>query len=548
MRFLLEKGAKLRDDVKNFATPWNIRESSNRAEMSVAIYSALLDADVTFDFEEVFHTALDKAELALAQRLLPKLRLSTPPNSRPGTPLSYASETYYNEPFQGLEGTPLSHAAEAGYEELVQQLLDAGFDPDAAVYDETKICTALTLAAENGHVATVELLWRGEAKTKFLADPAQFLLGSEYERICALVAQDIPDPNSTSESDERLLHRAAAHGHTRAIQTLLSRGADPRIPTATTLLTPLHYTVRSRNPAVLQLLFTHGAKPDIEARDSLGRTPLSYAAEGGCNAVVKFLLQHNARTDTHSTTLSTSLGDDVEKSRWDRSDPSPLPRHAVLEEPNPGGLTPLHYAASLGHAATVMLLLSHGAVVDARDAIGHTPLMLAAGDGARGAAQQLLDHGADSAATDDRGRTLLHYTAKGGWKGIAQLLLDTGKIDPGARDGEGKTALHHAARVRSVGVARVLLSKRTGAGTTTTGPERGLDLNTRDARGWTALHEAVEKSDNEMVIVLVQCSEVDPTIKNAEGETPLAIARKKWNPEVRDTLERRMGIESVGSD
>ena len=548
VRFLLQEGAKLSDDVKSFTTPFRTRRSLNRSRMSVAIYSALLDAGVAFNFEEVFHNALDKAELALAQRLLPKLRLSAPPCPRADISSSYAADTFYGEPIQALEGTPLSHAAEAGYEELVQQLLDAGFDPDAAIPSETKTCSALTLAAENGHVAIVELLWRGEAKTKFLTDPAQFLLGSEYERICALVAQDIPDPNSTSESGERLLHRAAANGHTRAIQILLSRGADPRIPTTTTLQTPLHCAVRSRNPAVLQLLFAHGAKPDIEALDGLGRTPLSYAAEGGCNAVAKFLLQQNAKTDTHSNTYPQPLNNEKKKkSRWDRS---PLPRHAVLEQPNLGGFAPLHYAASMGQAATVILLLSHGAAVDARDAIGRTPLMLASGDGARGAAQQLLDHGADPAAIDDQGRTPLHHAAKGGWRGIAQLLLDTGKIDPGARDGEEKTALHHAAMVRSVGVARVLLSKRLGVvGTgTTAGSEPKLDPNARDARGWTALHEAVEESDNEMVIVLVRCPEVDPAVKNNEGEAPLAMARKGYNREVKDTLERRLGIESVDGD
>lgn len=554
VRFLLKKGAKLGNDFKSSTVSWYPRGSSKRSLMGaskrsqtgVAIYSALLDAGATFNFEEIFHTALDKAELALAQRLLPKLRPSTPPHPRPGTSSSYAAETDYEELFQGLDGTPLFHAAEAGYEELVQQLLDAGFDPDAAVHSGTKACTALTLAAENGHVSIVELLWRGEAKIKFLANPTQFLLGSEYERICALVAQDIPDPNFASEDRERLLHRAAAHGHARAVQILLSRGLDPRIATATTLQTPLHCAVRSRNSAILQLLFAHGAKADIEARDALGRTPLSHAAEGGCNAVAKFLLQHGAKTDTHSTTHSRPPDNEKKKYMWDRS---PLPRHAVLEQPNPGGFAPLHYAASHGNAAIAMLLLSHGAALDVRDAAGRTALMLAAGDGARGVAQLLLDRGADSATADDKCRTPLHYAAKGGWRGIAQLLLGTGKIDPGARDGEGRTALHHASRVGSVGVVRVLLRERMGAGTSTsTGLGPGLDPNARDARGWTALHEAVEERHDEMVLVLVQCPEVDPTVEDTEGETPLAMARKGWNREIVDMLERRMGIESIDSN
>ena len=191
VRFLLQKGATLGNDFKSFAVSRYYRASSNHAQMGVAVYSALLDAGAAFNFEEIFHIALDMAELALAQRLLPKLRLSTTLHSRPGTSSSSASETDYKENSQGPNGTPLSHAAKAGYEELVQQLLDAGFDPDAMVHGETKeteTCTALTLAAKNGHVSIVELLWRGKAKIKFLTNHAQFLLGSEYERICALVA------------------------------------------------------------------------------------------------------------------------------------------------------------------------------------------------------------------------------------------------------------------------------------------------------------------------------------------------------------------------
>ena len=526
VQFLLQKGAKLGNDSKSSTVSWYSLGSYKRAQMGVAIYSALLDAGAAFNFEEVFHTALDQAELALAQRLLPNLRSSTPSHPWPET--------------------PLSHAAEAGYEELVQQLLDAGFDSDAVAHSGREICTALTLAAENGHVGIVELLWRGEAKLKYLANPVQFLLGSEYERICALVAQDIPDPNFASEDGERLLHRAAAHGHARAVQILLSRGVNLRVTTATTLQTPLHCAVRSRNPAILQLLFAHGAKPDIEARDALGRTPLSHAAEGACDAVAKLLLQHGAKTDTHSPTHSQSPDNEKKKSMWGRS---PLPRHAVLEQPNPGGFAPLHYAASHGNAAIATLLLSHGATVDARDGAGRTALMLAVGDGARGVAQLLLDRGADPVAADDKCRTPLHHAAKGGWRGIAQLLLGTGKIDPGAHDGEGRTALHHAARVGSAGVVRVLLRERMGAGTrTSTGLGRGLDPNARDARGWTALHEAVEETHDEVVLVLVQCPEVDLTIEDTEGETPLAMARKGWDREIVDVLEGRMGIEGVDSD
>lgn len=62
---------------------------------------------------------------------------------------------------------------------------------------------------------------------------------------------------------------------------------------------------------------------------------------------------------------------------------------------NKTGWTPLHYAASGGHAPIVKLLLKHHAYIDAASPNGTTPLMMAAMYGTDTAANLLLDEGAD---------------------------------------------------------------------------------------------------------------------------------------------------------
>jgi ankyrin repeat protein len=93
-----------------------------------------------------------------------------------------------------------------------------------------------------------------------------------------------------------------------------------------TARTPLSYTAEEGYEAVIKLLLENHI--DMDSKFNIGRTPLSYAAENGHEAIVKLLLENPVDIDS--------------KSNIDR--------------------TPLSYATENGHQAVVMLLSSKNKV------------------------------------------------------------------------------------------------------------------------------------------------------------------------------------------
>ena len=86
------------------------------------------------------------------------------------------------------------------------------------------------------------------------------------------------------------------------------------------------------------------------------------------------------------------------------------------------GWSPLHYAATGGSAAIVRLLLSKGAVLEARSPNGSTPLMMAARYGNEEAVDALLAAGADRTAKNDLGMNASAFAASAGRERLAARL------------------------------------------------------------------------------------------------------------------------------
>ena len=80
---------------------------------------------------------------------------------------------------------------------------------------------------------------------------------------------------------------------------------------------------------------------------------------------------------------------------------------------NKTGWTPLHYAASGGHAALIGLLLENSAYIDSESPNGSTPLMMAAMYGSEASVKILLQEGADPNLRNQQKLTALDFAQRG---------------------------------------------------------------------------------------------------------------------------------------
>jgi ankyrin repeat protein len=287
-----------------------------------------------------------------------------------------------------------------------------------------------------GHHAR-EALTSYQGVIKFLQKQAQVEASSQ-----ALIAiKRLPDAVEYSQNIPKQmtgLHLAAYFGVSDAVQFLICNNS-PDLKDSYSR-TPLSWAAEKGHQAVVQLLLEKGA--DIEAKDiKYGRTPLLWAGWGR-KTVFQLLLEKGAN----------------------------------IEAKNNNGQTLLLLAALHGHKAVVQLLLEKGADIEAKDTLyGQTSLLLAAEIGYKAIVQLLLEKGADIEAKDTKyGQTPLLWAAENGHQAVIQLLLEKG-ANIEAKDTEyGQTPLLWATENGHQAVVQLLLEK--GANTEAKDIEYGQTL------------------------------------------------------------------------
>ena len=451
------------------------------------------------------------------------------------------------------DGTTALHWA--GYwdeDDMAALLLDAGADANAT----TDLgVTPLWTACENGSAQMTRILLEVGA-----------------------------DPNAALLSGETLVMTAAHSGSAAVIEQLLAAGADVNAAEQGRGQTALMWAVAQRHPDVVEALLAH--QPDVHARSDVRTEVVKTSPEPWNPDYIIDLLQGGytpllfaARVgDLDSARLLVAAGADVNDTAPYGTSATVVAAHSghgelaafLLEQgadPNAAGAgyTALHAAILHKDDHLVAALLVRGAdpnvpVVRStpvrRDSVdyylhpsyvGATPFWLAARFSAPAIMRLLAEHGADPlvahrpvywdgqlAESDDRAEVREGDTtavmAAAGLGGRAPLFA-VDRLNRIAESAPVRSTRREPDPVEREAVT--LEAVRVAA-------ELGVDVNTANAVGETALHAVAARGYDTVIAYLVeQGARLDLT--NQDNQTPLDVARARRADDSTIALLQRLG-------
>lgn len=287
--------------------------------------------------------------------------------------------------------------------------------------------------------------------------------------------------------DNTPLHIAAQKGDFMACGQLIAKGANIHAQNADgdTPLTlayrqfytfskfPFHDAARRGDIKACQLFIMLGAQ---FTHDSIGYTPLHYAALGGHTEICRLFLNHSNLTITD-------------------------PRYKQ---------TALHLAAKAGHVDTVELLLAtKNSPINVQDFYGYTPLMYLLDAPDRNhlgsLVRSFMQSGVNTHLTNTSGETALHIAAANGLIDICNILMT-----PATKDHDGNTPL-------------MLLASTVIRGAQPIPLWAGDDIHETDSAGYTLLHREAATGRVLTCKNLIALG-ADIQARTPRGDTPLHLA------------------------
>ena len=381
--------------------------------------------------------------------------------------------------------TPMAEAAVLGRVDLLEALLKAGADVESPNADGQ---TALMVVARTGRVDAARLLlkygakvntveqWRGQTALMWAVAQKQPAMVAELVKAGADVnaRSTVNNWDRQVTAEPRAIYRpaggltpllyASREGCVECARLLVEAGADLSLADPENI-SPLLMAVINGQWDTAQYLIKKGANPN--KWDFWGRAPL-YAA------VDLNTIPRGGRPDWPSLDETTSL-QVIDMLLAAGANPNAQLKLAPpfrnigndrgLDGMLTTGATPLLRAAKALDAPAIAALLAKGADISLANSRGITPIMAAAGLG--------------SVDADTRGFYLSDDTQQRSIESLKLLIKAGGDIN--SKDTRGLTPLHEAARWGWNDVVQFLVAN-------------GADLNAKDNRGNTPIDSALGKA------------------------------------------------------
>ena len=397
--------------------------------------------------------------------------------------------------------TPLWLAAQSGDALMVRLLVDNKAEPDAATAAGV---TPLMIASAAGNAVAISLLIERGA-----------------------------DPNATERTyGQTPLIFAAAYNRPDAIGVLLEHGANVAAATKVRLpagepmggLTALHYAVRQGNVEAVDALLDKGA--DVNAVTADNTTPLMLATINGRFDLAMHLLERGADPKIATVAGGTPLYRVVDV-RWAPKSSHPQPPDA--REQQTGFLDLMkalleHGADPNARLGMALWYTRYGSGLEAIDPAGATAFWRAAQVGDVDALRLLVAHGADPSIKTFEGVSPLMVLTGAGYRGDDAITVPAGRM-----------------------LALRYLVEELSANVNETDDVAGVSKKAERAgpRGYTPIHNAAARGDNEMILYLVsKGARVDLVGKNGVTSVDIAGSRREGVAAFPETVQL---LESLGA-
>jgi len=316
---------------------------------------------------------------------------------------------------------------------------------------------------------------------------------------------------STDTDDPRghgVMHLAAMNGRLNMLSLLHDHGCPVDGVHAARRQTPLAAAAHIGSLEAVRWLADRGA--NVDARDGEGAAPIDEALDHQHYGIAAFLRERGARADAfhdcalgHDDAVAHAL--DAKPGLLNRA--SPVTRRTVIQ------------TAQDHRRQTVVAMLRE------RDAQYDIFTAAYVGDLDRVHAE-LQENSETANGKDDEGTPLLHHAARSGQEDVVSALLAAG-ADPLSPDASGQNLLHVASGGGlnrgggHVSTARIAL-------------EAGVDVNSTDGVGTTALHKAAWEAATDLVGFLLEQG-ADTDVVDQRGLRAIDLC---WQPSQDRIYER----------